>query len=246
MAAISSRSLLAGALLFAATAVLAACVSPGGSAPEPTPTPTPVPQLDAVGAWGGPSMVGAPPALALADDGTVTGTDGCNRLVGSWGDDGETIAFEQVASTRMACEGVDTWLSGVDTATVDGDTMTVFDGGGAEIGTLERSTDIDPSTVPSGDAAAFLGTWGIPSTPREPSITIRADGSAGGMDGCNEFGGEWTIDGDTLVFGDGFSTQVGCDGIDWLAGRATATVSGDTITFFDESGSEIGTLPRTS
>jgi len=38
----------------------------------------------------------------------------------------------------MACEGVDTWLSTLDSATIDGSTLHVKDQGGAEIGTLSR------------------------------------------------------------------------------------------------------------
>ena len=75
----------------------------------------------------------------LADDGTLTGTDGCNRLRGGWSADGDTVTFDQVASTRMACEGVDTWLSGLATATISGAEMTVLDASGAVLGTLARS-----------------------------------------------------------------------------------------------------------
>ena len=39
----------------------------------------------------------------------------------------------------MACEDVDTWLSGAESATVDGDEMTVLGEGDKEIGTLEKS-----------------------------------------------------------------------------------------------------------
>ena len=78
-------------------------------------------------------------SLVLADDGALTGTDGCNRLVGTWTADADTIAFVDVASTRMACEGVDTWLSGLATGTIADETLTVFDESGEKIGTLERS-----------------------------------------------------------------------------------------------------------
>lgn len=250
MTGTAKRSISTGVLLVAAAALLVGCTSGGSAAETPpaTPTPTAAAQLYAVGAWGGQAVSGGP-SLALAEDGTLTGTDGCNRLLGSWSEQGEgdTIVFEGVASTRMACEGVDTWLSGLATATIEGDIMTVHGEGEAVLGTLDRSQEVDPATVPSGDADAFIGTWGIPETPGEPSIAINADGSANGRDGCNSFGGEWTIDDGTLVFGDSFSTQVGCDDVDqWLAQRATATVDGDTITVFDESGAEIGTLPRTA
>ena len=55
-----------------------------------------------------------------------------------WKAEGATVTFDMVAGTRKACPDVDTWLSGMVTGTVEGDTLTVLDQDGAEIGTLER------------------------------------------------------------------------------------------------------------
>ena len=91
----------------------------------------------AVGTWG--TEAQGEPNLTLAEDGSVSGTDGCNRLMGSWTQEGTTIEFGEIASTMMFCEGVDTWLLDVSTATIDGTTLRVMDADGAEIGTLARS-----------------------------------------------------------------------------------------------------------
>jgi len=48
--------------------------------------------------------------------------------------------FGPFAATMMACGDVDTWLSGASSATVDGDTMSVLDEKGKEIGTLEKQS----------------------------------------------------------------------------------------------------------
>lgn len=90
------------------------------------------------GTWGD-AAVSSEPSLELSDNGKLTGTDGCNRLVGEYEASGNTITFKQVASTMMFCEQIDTWLSRLDTATVSGDTMTVFDVDSQEIGTLNRA-----------------------------------------------------------------------------------------------------------
>ena len=74
----------------------------------------------------------------LEANGSLNGTDGCNRLMGSWSVRGGTITFGQVASTRLACAGVATWLIDLATATVDGSTMHVKNAAGSQIGTLER------------------------------------------------------------------------------------------------------------
>lgn len=80
------------------------------------------------------------PSLSLAGDGTLAGTDGCNRLTGRWEDEGGgRIEFDDVASTRMACPGVDTWLSALDEAMIEGDTMTVLGDDDVVIGTLPRT-----------------------------------------------------------------------------------------------------------
>lgn len=94
----------------------------------------------AVGSWGEPDERGRP-SLLLAADGGLTGSDGCNRLMGSWTADGTTVTFSPLASTMMFCEGVDTWLLGAASAELTGDTLVVRDAAGAEIGTLERAAD---------------------------------------------------------------------------------------------------------
>lgn len=89
---------------------------------------------DVAGNWG--EQDG--PFLTFEEGGMLTGNDGCNQLSGSWSQDGDTIEFLDVATTLMACEGVDTWLNGLSTAEVSGTALQVFDESGAEIGSLER------------------------------------------------------------------------------------------------------------
>lgn len=93
--------------------------------------------VTAEGTWG--EEAEGMPQLVLAKDGSLQGTDGCNRLTGAWSAANNTVTFEGVASTAMACDGVDAWLSGLSTATIDRDTLTIKDASGAEIGQLERS-----------------------------------------------------------------------------------------------------------
>jgi heat shock protein HslJ len=90
-----------------------------------------------VGMWG--STASGQPNLNIENDGTFSGSDGCNRLSGQGQIDGDEITFGSIASTMMACQGVDTWLSKAATGNVKGDTMTVLDDGGKTIGTLPRS-----------------------------------------------------------------------------------------------------------
>lgn len=44
-------------------------------------------------------------ALEIGADGRVSGSGGCNRIFGTVRIDGQAIAFGQMGSTKMACEG---------------------------------------------------------------------------------------------------------------------------------------------
>lgn len=127
------RNVIIGGGAVAALLVLTGCLGAQGSAQGG--------DIDPVGTWGDPS-VEAEPYLSLADDGSLTGSDGCNRLTGSWSvDEADQVLFENIASTRMFCEGVDDWLSSLSAAEISGTTMTVLGQDGSEIGQLERTSE---------------------------------------------------------------------------------------------------------
>lgn len=117
------RILLTGATVVAAALTLSACTSG---------------PVSVSGTWGKPDVRGEP-SLVLEDDGSLSGSDGCNRLFGDYTVDGDRVEFGVIGSTMMFCEGVDTWLSAASTARVDGDRLVVSDESGAEIGTLDRA-----------------------------------------------------------------------------------------------------------
>jgi heat shock protein HslJ len=118
-------------LVVVAGGVLAGCASSSGSGAELSGT-------DVEGQW---EQADSEPRvyLDLAEDGGLTGSDGCNQLSGQWEVDGTEVDFGDLAATMMACEDVDTWLSGAESATVDGDQMTIMGAGDKKIGTLEKS-----------------------------------------------------------------------------------------------------------
>ena len=133
---------LIGTILVAWVLALAGCATGGGGTGSGgAPTESADDEISAgaaAGTWGD-TTDSTQPSLELEEDGTLTGTDGCNRLNGEWVENGVDLTFENVATTLMACPDVDTWLSGLDTATIDGTTMTVHDESGDEIGTLDRT-----------------------------------------------------------------------------------------------------------
>jgi len=77
------------------------------------------------------------PFLSISVDRTYTGNDGCNTFSGTWStaDDDATI-FEPGAITRMACEGVDQWLSKAVLGRVAAGVMTLQAEDGTVLGQL--------------------------------------------------------------------------------------------------------------
>ena len=125
-----SRVLL-GAVAACAALMLSACSPSVGPAPQSTD------DLSIAGTWVADGR--GDPHLVLGEDLTVKGTDGCNGITTTYRLQGEVVEFENFMSTLKACPGVDTWLSAVKTATVDGEKMTVLNKAGDEIGVLHRA-----------------------------------------------------------------------------------------------------------
>ncbi|WP_205649404.1 META domain-containing protein [Agromyces sp. LHK192] len=245
------RSLAVAALAVTAVLGFAACAGASQTSTPSTsfpagPTGDPITEADVAGVWGDAADPGAP-SLTLAADGTLSGTDGCNRLVGEWElDDGE-IDFGDLASTKMACQEVDTWLSGADSATITEDVMTVYANGRIEIGTLERTGDAPAAGADATSGGDPVGSWGTADT-AQPHLVLAADGTFSGSDGCNAMTGRWEMDDDgSIEFDDVAMTAKACSGIDQTLNRLdSATVSGDTMTVLGDDDVVLATLPRTA
>ncbi len=87
------------------------------------------------GQWG--TDKAGEPSLALWEDGRVSGSDGCNRLMGTWHREGERIVFGPLASTMMYCQGVDTWLSQAASAREEPGQLVISNADGVQIGRLD-------------------------------------------------------------------------------------------------------------
>ncbi len=128
----TGRLVTAFGLLAAGISLFTACAggTPVGSGDQPEPS-------DAIlGTWG---STGERQPHLVFDNGSVTGTDGCNGISTTYSVDGDTITLSRFMSTKMACPGVDTWLQSVRTVELDGDALLVRNAAGDHIGTLERN-----------------------------------------------------------------------------------------------------------
>lgn len=90
------------------------------------------------GAGGAPE----PPGMTLADDGTWTGTDGCNGGGGRWvADDVGHMLATTGPSTLIGCTGapVPSWLAWTRMAGFDGEVLVLVDAQGIGVGRLVRA-----------------------------------------------------------------------------------------------------------
>lgn len=116
----------------------------------------------------------------------------------------------------------------------------------------------------SGSSASVIGQWKLVShgsassqTPAAPdvdtSIDFSSDGQMNGNVGCNGFGGEFKVDGDTIAFGPVMSTMMFCEGpvgdqematIAVFQESATFVLDGDTLTITSADGNSVIVLAR--
>jgi hypothetical protein len=212
-----------------------------------------------------------------SDPASLTVWRECGSSSGTWVAAGSALLMEpwDVATACTPEVDVETpWLADTRSYAVDGETVSLLDAGGGELATLTPdsqheagSTDgparpelddtqltaLDEAPpVPDGvePAAAddLVGTW-VPGGDAAPEaeITLDADGTYTGSDGCNGTTGRWAQgeDGRLLVTA-GVSTMMACDGMHLvgLAMAAWAEVDGDTLTLYDVSGAVVDEAVR--
>ena len=115
-------------------------------------------------------------------------------------------------------------------------------------------------------STSVVGDWrlvayGSPASPTpaapdvDTSIVFSGDGKVNGNVGCNGFGGDYTVDGNTITFGQIVSTLMFCEGpvgdqetttLNVFAESATFVLDGDTLTITSADGSSVIVLERKS
>lgn len=121
---------------------------PTSSAPPPVVPATLVDMVWRMTSIGGRPATGAsPPTLSISSDHRANGTGGCNSYVTSVEFDGNDLAFEPAAATRMACAtpimeqemAYFTALSAVASYEVDGKSLRLLDAAGVPLIGLVRA-----------------------------------------------------------------------------------------------------------
>lgn len=179
----------------------------------------------------------SPVSIAFGEDGSVSGSAGCNRFNGGYTDEGDTLSFTPLATTRMMCAeaqmavelAVLNALQGSVPYTIDGSTLTLSTASGALVfeGAVAAAKGVDEgSAAADADGAASLplyGTeWTLVSFDENMSVEFDAavttvtanfteDGQINGTAGCNNYFGGFTIDGTLLTFEPMGSTMMMCE-----------------------------------
>lgn len=198
---------------------------------------------DIVGVWAFDQTFDSPeqPFVSFVQDNTWTASDGCNQVQGTWDLAGDgTLTTTSGPSTLMACEGAQLPLavSRADSVEVDGDTLLIHSSFDSTVTELVRSTD--PLVGPQGFP---IGYWVEENTPTSPFLSISADRTFTGNDGCNNIFGSWDFKDEVTTFSGVGSTRMFCEGVDtWLSGLAQGTVRAGVMTLQSGDGTVIGQL----
>jgi heat shock protein HslJ len=193
---------------------------------------------------GAPIAPGSGVTATFGDDGSVTGSGGCNRYMGPFTVDGESLAIGPLAATRMSC-GVTTddlestflgaleaasgfAISGTDLViSTTNDVTLEFSAAAGPVEPIETPFATEEPTatdVPEPSAAAsdgdIVGSWKmtsyvgsvLPGNMLAIDITFSDDGTFSGFGGCNDYSGQWALDGSKLTISGFESASSGtCD-----------------------------------
>ncbi len=220
------------------------------SSPSPSPSPTPLPSEPPAGLAGRtfisvavtddgePRPLVADTDIRLNFDGTNLGASaGCNQMGFTYNLDGDRIIASGGAMTEMGCDPArhaqDDWLStflgsgmtyqltGHDLVLTSGTTViTLLDEESADPDRGLTGTTWLLTTIFSGgpNGAAVSIPNGVAAT-----LLFHDDGTVDVQPGCNQGSGDYTVNADTITFGDIALTAMGCQ-------NAQGQVEADVLT----------------
>ena len=188
--------------------------------------------------------------LEFGTDGTVTGSDGCNRFTTGYTQDGLNLTISQpAASTMIACPdpvmdqaaAYMTALASVTGFTANGNQLSLLAGDQVVATFVAATAEAIPET-----GADLAGTdWVLsalngemPIAGTAATIEFGTDGTVSGTDGCNNFNTTFTQDGNNLTINPaGATTMMAC--LEEVMAQADAFMSAlteaDSFTMGDDS-----------
>jgi len=247
-------------ILFGISLAISACSWQGTKQSQSTQEPSTSASL--IGPWkltaygrvdaSTPAVEGTQAGLIFNQDGTVSGSSGCNGLGGDYTVEGHKITFGEFVSTLMACddpimtqeEAAHKVLTGTANYKIEGDTLTITNKDNVLV--LVRGT----LSTQEPESAPLIGAWKLISygttdtissalADVEAGLTFNEDGSITGTSGCNEFGGNYMVDGNEIELDEIVSTLMLCDApvmgqeeamYQVLAEKVAFQIEGNTLT----------------
>jgi heat shock protein HslJ len=160
------------------------------------------------------------------EGGRVSGSDGCNRIMGSYERKGEAITFGQMAGTQMACtdpgieqveRAFNEALKGATRMTVAGERLELLDGSGKRVAAFAARTNSDVGGGLEGTSWQLVRFEGgddtilMPADRAHYTIQLAAGGKLTARIDCNRGTGTWKSSGPTeLEFGPLTLTRARC------------------------------------
>lgn len=238
---VSRKRVRARRLLIAALVALALPLS---ACSIPRQEPRVISPGDIVGVWALAETLDSPeqPFVSFVQDNTWSASDGCNRVQGEWQlDRNGALIVTSGPHTMMDCDGAQlpTAVMMASRVSLRHDNLRIHSSYGSTVTELVRSTD--PLVGPQGFP---IGYWVEARTPTAPFLSISADRTFSGNDGCNNLVGSWeTTDDDATRFLDTAATLTDCDGVDeWLGKAVLGRVVAGVMTLQAEDGTVLGQL----
>lgn len=165
-------------------------------------------------------------SLQFGADGSVAGSDGCNRFATTYTQDGANLTIEQAAgiSTMMACpepvmEQATAYMAALGSVTsfTASDNQLSLKAGDQVVATFVAGADMT-SAAPEASSDLASTSWvlsalngDLPVTGTAITLQFGTDGTVSGTDGCNQFNTGYTQDGGNLAFDQsGAATQMAC------------------------------------
>jgi heat shock protein HslJ len=159
------------------------------------------------------------PVLTFSEDGSMSGSGGCNRIMSGFTTEGNTISIDEIASAMMYCDGL----------------MEVEDRFTSSLGQVSRFEIVSDRLILSDEAFMHVLTffaadvmltetqWQLnvfngESIPEDMVVTLtlspgdnNAEGVVFGSTGCNRFSGTYAMNGDQLNINVTIVTVIECD-----------------------------------
>lgn len=175
---------------------------------------------DADGGQSPADTTGATAALTFSTDGSFAGSTGCNRIAGTYTQDGSALTMASGPMTLMACQGgvaaqeaaIVAALPLVASFSADGSLVLQDADGGA---LLTYAPGLSSLAGTSWQATGINnGKEAVVSQAGTEAVTLSFgdDGTVSGSGGCNSYSGEYTTDGaGTITLGPLAATEMACE-----------------------------------